>query len=82
MRLFRWAARLFPSRPTVVRFATGAGRVLVALWSFAFTPGGLLLAGLCLMIAGAWQVSPPAALVLAGLILIRDAERPDPEAKS
>lgn len=78
MRLFRWAVRLLPSRDTAVRIATGAWRAVIFLWGFVTSPGGLMVSGIALVTAGAWQVSPPAALIVAGLLLVRDAERPEP----
>jgi hypothetical protein len=78
MRLFRWAARLFYStRPSAVRFATAVCRVLAGLLAQLVAREGLFLIGLSLIAAGVWPLSPSLALVLLGLLIIRDAERPD-----
>ncbi len=78
MRLSRWAARLLSSLPpATVRLATVALGVFMRL-----SPRALIFAaGLCLVGVGFWPLSPSLALVLLGLLLIRDAERPDTSAK-
>jgi hypothetical protein len=76
MRFFRWAARLLsPSRLTAA--AAVAWRVFAGLCAALICREAVFIAGLALIAAGLWPFSCEAALVIVGLLLVRDAEQPD-----
>lgn len=68
MRVFSWAASSLRTLASLAGAITG--RAL------------LVLLALALITAGAWRLaSPEAALLLLGLLILRDVERPDSEAR-